>query len=215
MEIQILVDNSNSWYMPFARLLRDQLVSRHFNASLISDHDEIKSGDIMFILSCEKIVKKKHRDLHRHNIVVHASDLPKGRGWSPLTWQILEGKNHIPVTLIKAEDAVDSGDIYIKDFFQLSGHELIDEIREKLGHKINDVCIRFAENINSIKPVQQTGEPDYYPRRKPADSELDVHKTISEQFDLFRIADNKRYPLKFTHRNARYKVLIYKDENPT
>jgi methionyl-tRNA formyltransferase len=31
---------------------------------------------------------------------VHESALPQGQGWSPMTWQILEGASPIPVTLI-------------------------------------------------------------------------------------------------------------------
>ena len=36
--------------------------------------------------------------MNKNNIVVHASDLPKGRGFSPMSWQILEGKNKIKLS---------------------------------------------------------------------------------------------------------------------
>jgi len=50
---------------------------------------------IVFILGYHKIIKKEYLKNNKYNIVVHESDLPKGKGWVPLFWQILEGKNEI------------------------------------------------------------------------------------------------------------------------
>lgn len=44
-------------------------------------------------------------------LVVHKSDLPKGRGFAPVQWQILEGKADITVCLIEISDDVDAGNI--------------------------------------------------------------------------------------------------------
>ena len=44
----------------------------------------------LFLLSCSK--KLKNLKAYDHNIVIHANDLPRGKGWSPLTWQVLEEK---------------------------------------------------------------------------------------------------------------------------
>ena len=53
---------------------------------------DLKEGDVCFILGCSKIVLQTQLALNNHNLVVHESALPEGRGWSPMTWQILEGK---------------------------------------------------------------------------------------------------------------------------
>ena len=210
MNIQILVDNPQSWYIKFACELNCQLTEKGHFSQLISEHNQLVPSDVLFILSCEKIVKKVHRELNKLNLVVHASDLPRGRGWSPLTWQILENKSSIPVSMIKAEDEVDSGDIMLKDFITLEGHELIDEIREKLGHKINMMCLNFIESWKSIIPQPQIGESSYYPKRTKKDSCLDLNKSIKEQINLFRIADNERYPLTFSYLDHEYKIIIHK-----
>ena len=42
------------------------------------------------MLSCGQIINKEVLQRNRNNLVVHAGALPKGKGWSPLTWQILE-----------------------------------------------------------------------------------------------------------------------------
>ena len=59
-----------------------------------------------------------------NTLVVHESELPKGHGWAPMTWQILEGKKQIPVTLLEAQNAVDSGQVYLREYIELKGTEL-------------------------------------------------------------------------------------------
>ena len=109
MLIQILCDNPNSWIIPYALQLKSILTKQH-EVVFTHIHDEIIVGDVLMLLSCEKLFKQLN--LNKHNLVVHESDLPKGKGWSPLTWQVIEGKNEIPVTLIEATEQVDAGDIY-------------------------------------------------------------------------------------------------------
>ncbi|WP_253489886.1 hypothetical protein [Methanocalculus alkaliphilus] len=62
----------------------------------------LPEGDICFYLSYGKIINATLLSRHSNNLVVHASDLPRGRGWSPMTWKIIEGENDIPVTLFEA-----------------------------------------------------------------------------------------------------------------
>jgi len=211
MNVQILVDNPKSWIIPWAHKLNDSIAGMGHVTHVIHSHKEIKQGDAIFLLSCEKILKKEHRQLHRYNLVVHESDLPLGRGWSPTTWQVLEGKKRIPIALLKAEDGVDSGDVYLKSFFDLEGHELIDEIRSKQGEMTVSLIVDFIKNAEHLKPVPQSGEPTFYPRRGPQQSALDLDKSIREQFDLLRVCDNERYPAFFEIAGKRYNLKIYKD----
>ena len=75
--------------------------------------NDLLGGDMCFYLSYGRIVDAQTRARYRNNLVVHESDLPKGRGWSPMSWQILEGAHRIPVTLLEAVDEVDAGPIYL------------------------------------------------------------------------------------------------------
>ena len=59
--------------------------------SWVHQPEEIPRGDFCFLLGCGKIVGRETLGRNHHNLVVHESPLPKGKGWSPLTWQILEG----------------------------------------------------------------------------------------------------------------------------
>ncbi|HEX8578755.1 MAG TPA: formyltransferase family protein, partial [Allosphingosinicella sp.] len=141
-------------------------------------------------------------------IVVHASALPNGRGFSPVVWQILEGLNEIPVSMIFAAEAVDAGDIVMQRTLRLRGHELNDEVRNKLGALIVAMCLDYLALPHPPPGLPQQGEPSWYARRRPQDSRFDPNKTIAEQFNLLRVVDNDRYPAFFEHRGHRYVLKI-------
>ena len=162
---------------------------------MIHSHDDVKKGDVLCLLACEKIFKKLY--LNKHNLVVHESDLPKGKGWSPLTWQILEGKNRIPLTLFEASKKVDAGVIYAKDYIYLEGHELLEEIKHQQGLITNKLINKFIDNMPKLSSTPQTGKSTYYPKRSSDDSKLNIDKSISNQFNLLRVCDNERYPAFF------------------
>ena len=211
MLIQILVDNPNSWIVDYAKQLVNILKKKFdIKVSLIYKHEEVIEGDILCLLSCEKIFKKL--DLNKYNLVVHESYLPKGKGWSPLTWQILEGYSKIPITLFEAEEKIDSGVIYNQDFIELNGDELLPEIKHRQGIKTIDLIVDFIENIDKVIGREQIGEETFYPKRKSEDSELDIDKSIKEQFNLLRVCDNERYPAFFTLKGKKYIIKTYKDE---
>src|SRR6185503_17183140 len=112
MIITIVVDNPRSWILPSAKKLLTTLRSMKHRARLVHTHTAIPRGDLAVFLGCEKIVRPETLAKNKHNIVVHESKLPKGRGMSPLTWQILEGKSKIPITLFEVSEGFDEGDIY-------------------------------------------------------------------------------------------------------
>ena len=129
-----ILTSGYSWFAPYARGMLKSIRDKGRRCSLFYDPARIGSDfELVFILSYYRMVPQPLLEKHRFNIVVHASDLPGGRGWSPLTWQILEGKMKIPLTLFKATAKMDDGDIYIKDHLTLRGDELIEEIREKMA----------------------------------------------------------------------------------
>lgn len=209
MKIQILVDNPQSWFIPYAQELEKKLSMQRHSVKLVYSEKEITEGDVLFLLSCEHLFKKL--DLNKHNIVVHSSALPQGKGWSPILWQVLEGKNRIPNTLFEATPEVDAGVIYEQNEIVLNGDELSEEIRDKQGKAIIDLTVKFIESYDHLVPRKQEGEATYYPRRTPKDSRLDPDKTLREQFNLLRICDNDRYPAYFELNGVKYYLRISKE----
>ena len=198
-KITILVDN-DSWIIPYAQNFVETINTDYadrYNARFIRRADEIEQGEVLFLLGCTQILKPEYLALNDHNLVVHESALPQGKGFAPLFWQILEGKNVIPMTLFEASEAVDDGDIYHQINIELQGHELNEEIRDIQGQKTVEVCLQFLKDYPNINARSQEGEESFYKRRTPKDSELDLHKTIDDQFHHLRIANNEFYPAFF------------------
>ena len=180
-------------------LLLDWLVAGH-RVLWVHDKHELRPGDFCFYLSCGQIVHANILAQFRHNLVVHESDLPRGKGWSPLTWQVIEGENRIPATLFEATEKVDSGVIYAQEWMEFEGHELIDELREAQAKATIKLCKQFVDSYPHIldNAREQIGESNYYPRRLPDDSRISPEKSIPELFPLLRVADYNRYPCFFS-----------------
>lgn len=178
---------------------------------LVQRKAELSGGDILFLISCHEIISAGDRARYGKSLVIHASDLPQGRGWSPHIWQILEGKNDIVVSLLEAEDQVDTGAIWAQRHLILEGHELFDEINAKLFAMELDLMNEALASIGRKAPVAQDGRaPTYYPRRSPEDSRLDPAQPLAQQFELLRVADPERFPAFFDFRGHRYLVRLEK-----
>lgn len=206
--ISVLVDNE-SWILPFAAELTSQLQQRGWNTRLVRDSQNVETGWVNFMLGCTRLVSAEILARNTHNLVIHESALPAGRGFAPVAWQILEGCKEIPVCLIEATETADDGRIWLQDCLLLDGTELSSEWREKQGRKSVEMCLKFVEAYDDLNPRDQVGEPSWYSRRRPKDSELDVNRSIAEQFELLRIVDNERYPAFFELNGQKFILKIY------
>ena len=198
---------------PWAEHLADILASyHHINVSYSST--SLGHGDLCFLLGCTEIIPSKILQRHRLNLVVHESDLPYGKGWSPVQWQVLEGKSIIPITLFQATETPDDGPVYIQDSFSLNGTELLPEIRYKQGQKTLEIILEFLERWPNIEPQQQSGQPTFYRRRTRKDDRLDVNEPLSKLFNQLRIANNDEYPAWFEYKGKHYHLKIFNSEDP-
>ncbi len=208
-KISVIIDNKSSWIWNYFDQIESKLKQYASQVTIYRNSTEIMEGDILFILSCDRILSSEYLAKHRHNIVIHESDLPKGKGWAPLSWQVESGQNEIPITLFEAEENLDSGYWYLKDVIRLEGHELIDEIRQKQLSKtlflINEFLIRYP-----LKGNQQTGTESFYPKRTEENQKIDIDRSIADQFNKLRVCDNDRYPGHFSFKGHKYIIKIFK-----
>jgi methionyl-tRNA formyltransferase len=173
---------------------------------------ELTGGDFLFLVSCHEVVDRATRDHFTHALVVHASDLPRGRGWSPHIWQVLQGNTEITVTLLEAADKIDSGDIWKQLDVHVPDHAICAEINDAIFQAVLDLMDYAVENQDSVvtRPQRLDIEPTYYPHRRPEDSKLDLDKSLAEQFDLLRVADPERYPAYLEFRGHTYLLRMEK-----
>lgn len=180
--------------------------------SLVRSKNELTSGQILFLISCSEIISSTNRTAYTATLVLHASDLPQGRGWSPHIWQIIGGAEQIALSLLEAEDAVDSGRLWHQIKFPLPKHALWNEINDKLFSAELELMDFAVEKFDSMIPVSQRTdiEPSYFPKRKPADSRIDPYDSIASQFDHIRVCDPQRFPAYFELYGHQYKLTLEK-----
>jgi len=114
--------------------------------------------------------------------------------------------------LLEADAKVDSGTIYAQEWIEFDGTELVSELRQAQAEATIRLCQDFVANypLSTTFGKQQTGEESFYRRRTPKDSELDIHKSLSEQINLLRVVDNKNYPAYFVFNKHVYYLQVSK-----
>lgn len=180
--------------------------------SLVRSKNALPGGDVLFIISCSEIVHMAERALYRTCLVLHASALPRGRGWSPHIWELLLGATELTLTLLEAEDMVDSGRIWRQIAIRVPKHALWNEINERLFDaelELMDFAIRELETVVPW-PQRADVKPTYYRKRAPEDSRVDSERSIASQFDLIRVCDPQRFAAFFEMHGHKYKIKLEK-----
>jgi methionyl-tRNA formyltransferase len=203
-----IVCPADSWMIGHARHLYDCLLGDGDAPTMHTHHDQIGSDGIAVFLSYPHIVPADALKRNHKNLVVHASDLPCGRGWSPWVWDVLRGADTLTVCLIEAAEPVDTGDVLLRRRIRLEGTELLPELRALVGQASVDLCNEWLNAGAPRAGEKQRGPSSYWSRRTPAHSKLDPLLPLAEQFDLLRVCDNDAYPAWFEWRGARYRLKV-------
>lgn len=132
--------------------------------------------------------------LNNECIVFHTSNLPEGRGGSPLQNQIMEGVVLSHVNAIVMSDPVDCGDVYLSSPITLQGS--VSDIWLAITDTVFDMICRIL--ADDIKPVPQ-GAPSLPSYRRRTNNEL-TSVTRADSLDVFRfiqMLDGPGYPNAF------------------
>jgi methionyl-tRNA formyltransferase len=147
-------------------------------------------------------------------VIFHMTDLPFGRGGSPLQNLIERGIYETQISALKCAAEVDAGPIYLKRPFSLHGSA--EEIYLRASDVIEEMIVEIIK-INPL-PIKQTGDPTYFKRRKPEQGNLLDTGTLEQAFDMIRMLDAEGYPhafinvgnfcLKFTRASRKADSLV-------
>ncbi len=126
-------------------------------------------------------------------VVFHMTDVPFGRGGSPLQNLIARGIYETKVSAIKCGAELDAGDVYMK--WPLSLWGTAEEIYMRAAEITKEMMIEMIRN--DITPVPQTGETVVFHRRKPEDGDISGLGSLETVFDYLRMLDAETYPAAF------------------
>ncbi|MBS4537827.1 methionyl-tRNA formyltransferase [Clostridium sp. D2Q-11] len=127
-------------------------------------------------------------------IVFHMTDLPFGRGGSPLQNLMSRGIKDTKISAIKVDGGIDTGDIYLKEDLNLNG--TAEEIFIRASNIVFEKMIPQIID-RKIEPIKQQGDVVSFKRRTPKDSELDTSFDLEKIYDYIRMLDAEGYPNAF------------------
>jgi methionyl-tRNA formyltransferase len=126
-------------------------------------------------------------------IVFHMTDLPYGRGGSPLQNLIVHKKLETKITALRVEKGIDTGPIYLKKPLSLEGSA------KEIFQRSSPIIKAMVEEIiaQALIPEAQQGEVVEFKRRKPEDGNLENLETLLEVYNYIRMLDCEGYPNAF------------------
>lgn len=128
-------------------------------------------------------------------VIFHMTDLPYGRGGSPLQNLIVRGHLETKISALRCTDVMDSGPIYLKRRLPLDGSAA--EIFGNASRVIESMIQKIVEDEPEPKP--QIGDPVLFERRTPEQSNLARAsiQSLSDFYDFIRMLDADGYPRAF------------------
>jgi methionyl-tRNA formyltransferase len=132
---------------------------------------------------------------HWPTVIFHMTDLPYGRGGSPLQNLIQRGHSNTMLSALRCSKELDAGPIYCKEPLSLQG--TAEEIFIRADSIIESMIKRIVKQRPDPKP--QEGEPVLFKRRKPEESNLKdcAPGDLASWFDQIRMLDAEGYPHAF------------------
>lgn len=196
MKQHFIVAANKPWHLP---LYESKIINRPGEWHFASDANSLREllsfvnpSFIFFLHWSEKVevdILKQY-----YCVCFHMTDLPFGRGGSPLQNLISLGYEETALSAIKMEEELDAGPIIAKKMLPLSGKA--EEIYVRAA-KISWTLIDEIIHLDVIKETPQTGTVTYFKRRKPSQSRLPIDSTLKNLYDHIRMLDAQTYPKAF------------------
>lgn len=197
--MKIVIATIKSWNIAYAKELQKKYEGIHEVLILTRKQEltvealEAFNPDVVFLPHWSYLISEEITD--RWNCVVfHMTDLPFGRGGSPLQNLIVRGYKETKISAIQVTKKLDAGPVYMKHPLSLEGSaaEILERCSEVIFHEMIPV---FLEK--KPQPVPQEGEPVIFKRRTPAQGEIKSDMTLEQIYDYIRMLDAEGYPRAF------------------
>jgi methionyl-tRNA formyltransferase len=126
-------------------------------------------------------------------VCFHMTDVPYGRGGSPLQNLIERGHANTCLTALRMVEEMDAGPVYAKRLLSLEGRA------EEIYLRAGDICWELIDWIVRTRPQpdEQQGDVTRFSRRKPDQSRLPESGDLRRIYDHIRMLDAPTYPLAF------------------
>jgi len=126
-------------------------------------------------------------------VIFHMTDLPFGRGGSPLQNLISREIYQTKISALRCVHDLDAGDIYMKRDLSLFGSA--QEIYMRAAETTKEMMIEMIQK--EPIPQAQCGDVVSFKRRQPEESDIGMLCELDRIFDYIRMLDADGYPKAF------------------
>ena len=126
-------------------------------------------------------------------VCFHMTDVPYGRGGSPLQNLIASGHKSTVLTALRMTEQFDAGPVYAKRPLSLEG--TAEAVLVRASELAMDIAVELVRE--RPEPVEQQGEVTVFRRRQPAESRVPGGLTVDGLHDFIRMLDAQGYPHAF------------------
>lgn len=128
-------------------------------------------------------------------IIFHMTDLPFGRGGSPLQNLIVRGFTETKLTALRCTGELDAGPVYLRKPLSLYGSA--EEILLRAASAVEEMILFMIQASPPLIPQPQTGEPVFFKRRTAREGDMADLETLESIFNHIRMLDAEGYPPAF------------------
>ena len=141
---------------------------------------------------------------------LHAGDLPKMRGSSPLNWSLINGHKFININIIKIDKTIDGGNILQTKKIKIHDNTTIKELHEEVNFHFPKMVNLVLNNIkkNKIKMKKQNSNYAYYPKRFKEDGFILFDQNTAQQIHNKIRALSDPYPNAFSFFDSKKITLL-------
>jgi methionyl-tRNA formyltransferase len=116
--------------------------------------------------------------------------LPRYRGFTPLSWAIINGEKETGVTLFRINEGVDSGEIVTQERVEIGDQEYVGEILPRLSlatiKLYSSLFIQLTSGHSPYGQRQDEAKATYTCKRIPEDGKIEWGRSSKEIFNLVR-----------------------------
>lgn len=194
--MRVIIATIKSWNMERAQALQKQYEGVHEiviytqKEELTVNNVRIFNPDYILLPHWSYFIPSEITD-NWECVVFHMTDLPYGRGGSPLQNLIVRGHKETKISAIQVTEKLDGGPVYLKRPLSLAGsaQEIFVRCADIIFQEM--IPVLLAEKI---VPKPQEGEPVIFKRRKPEDGEITSDMELDRIYDYIRMLDAEGYP---------------------
>lgn len=206
-----LPEKHEIWLKSVNELAKNNQIPIYFHNELKPEKISELQPDLLIVIGYRKIFSQEILGIPKYGVIgLHASLLPKFRGFAPLNWAIINDEKETGVTMFLMNEDMDTGDIIAQKKIGIDVNDTITILKKKIGLLSVEL---IKENIpkilrGEIKRIKQSTENiSYGCARIPEDSKIDWNDNSEKIYNLIRASEDS-YPA-FTFLKGK-KILIKK-----